>query len=153
MEKKVRKAIAERLKTIRAELRLTQKEFGARMGTSNTYISTLESALTGPGFYTLYKLTKYYNINPLYLLHGKGPVFIDLEEKQEEEPKPEIESKPEPLPLDNDNPQIREMLTYFQRSPMVKYSILGYYSRFVIENKSLIEEDIRPHETPDTPDA
>ena len=149
MEKKVLKAVAERLKAIRAELQLSQKEFGARMGTSNTYISTLESAQTGPGYYTLYKLTKYYNINPLYLLHGKGPVFIDLEEKQEKEPKPEIEEKPEPLPIDNDNPQIREMLAYFERSPMVKYSILGYYSRFVIENKPLIDEDIREHETPE----
>ena len=49
MEKKVRKAISERLKTIRAELQMSQKEFGKRMGTSNTYISTLESAHTGPG--------------------------------------------------------------------------------------------------------
>jgi len=147
MEKKVRKAIAERLKTIREELRMSQKEFGARMGTSNTYISTLESALTGPGYYILYKLSKYYNISPLYLLHGKGPVFIDLEEKQEEGPKPETVSTPGPLPPVHNEPQIREMLAYFERSPMVKYNILGYFTRFVIENKTLIEEDTRKSET------
>jgi len=144
MEKKVRKAVSERLKAIRAELQMSQKDFGKRMGTSNTYISTLESAHTGPGYYTLYKLTKYYNINPLYLLHGKGPVFVDLGKKKQEEP------KPEPLPLADDNPQIREMLSYFERSPMVKYNMLGYFSRFVIENKTIIEEDIRKHEAPES---
>ncbi len=113
MEKQIRKAVSERLKKIRLELQLSQKEFGARIGTSNTYISTLESAQAGPGYYIIYKLTKTYNVNPLYLLHGKGPVFIDLEAKQEEESKPAIDSKPEPVTnvtQGKDNPQTREML-------------------------------------------
>lgn len=63
------------------------------------------------------------------------------------EPEPERKSKPEPPVLGNDNPRVREMLSYFERSPMVKYTVLGFFTKFILENKNLIEEDMKRLET------
>ncbi len=162
MKKKILKDMGERLRSLREQLGLNQREFAAKMGVANTYISALETAYTGPGYYAFYQLAKYHKISPLYLLHGKEPAFIDLEEKekkeekqeepgiqekQEKEPEPEEKPKPEPPTFGNDNPQVREMLSYFERSPMVKHTVLGFYAKFVIENKDLIEKDIEIHGT------
>jgi hypothetical protein len=42
------------------------------------------------------------------------------------------------------------MLSYFQRSPVVKFAVLGYFSKFIVENKAVIEQDIKMHETEPT---
>lgn len=161
MKQGIRRDLGKRLKIIRRQLHLTQKEFGEKIGMVPTYISSLENARTGPGYFFLYQAAKYYNINPLYLIMGKGPAIIGLEEKkkkeekqeekkpeiQEKQPEPEQESKPEPPALGNDNPRIREMLSYFERSPMVKYTVLGFFTKFILENKNLIAEDIKRLET------
>ncbi|NIM17746.1 MAG: hypothetical protein GTO45_08165 [Candidatus Aminicenantes bacterium] len=49
--------------------------------------------------------------------------------------------------------RIREMLSYFERSPVVKFSVLGFYSKFIIENKAIIEEDIKSFEENKTAEA
>jgi transcriptional regulator with XRE-family HTH domain len=153
MKKKIRKDMGNRLRTLREQLGLNQREFAAKMGMVNTYISALETAYTGPGYYSFYQLAKYHKISPLYLLHGIEPAFIDQEKKQEEpkiqekEPEPGKKAKPGPPTFGNDNPQIKEMLSYFERSPMVKHSVLGFFAKFVIEYKDLIEKDIEIHGT------
>jgi transcriptional regulator with XRE-family HTH domain len=148
MRQSIRRDLGKRLKQIRRQLHLTQKAFGEKIGMVPTYISSLENARTGPGYYFLYQAAKYYNINPLYLILGKGPPFIDLEEKKKKEEKQEVqkkqeEKKPEPPASGNDNPQVKEMLSYFERSPMVKYTVLGFFTKFILENKNLIEEDMK----------
>ncbi len=147
MKKDIRRDLGKRLKQIRRQLHLTQKAFGEKIGMVPTYISSLENARTGPGYFFLYQAAKYYNINPLYLILGKGPAFIDLEEKKKKEEKQEVQKKQEPPALGNDNPQIKEMLSYFERSPMVKYTVLGFFTKFILENKDLIEEDMKRLET------
>lgn len=158
MKKKILKDMGNRLRALREQLGLNQREFAAKMGMVNTYISALETAYTGPGYYSFYQLAKYHKISPLYLLHGKGPAFIDqeepkIQEKQEKEPEPEQKPKPEPPTFGNDNPQVKEMLSYFERSPMVKHTVLGFFAKFIIENKDLIEKDIEIHGTAAAVDA
>ncbi|NIM17755.1 MAG: helix-turn-helix domain-containing protein [Candidatus Aminicenantes bacterium] len=155
MKKKLVRVFGQRLREIREGLRMTQTAFAGKMGMSNSYLCDMESGHVGPGLYTLYRITKFYNISPLYLVHGIEPVFLDQE--KEEEKKKEVEhplqQAPEPEPLDfgEDTTRIREMLSYFKRSPVVKYALLGFFSKFVIENKAIIEEDIKKNEEKTNP--
>jgi transcriptional regulator with XRE-family HTH domain len=155
MKKKVTIELGQRLKKIREGLGMTQWTFARKMGMSNTHLSEIEAGKFGPGFYFFYRLVKSYNINPLYLLLGQEPEFLEREEekKAEEEPEPQPEPGLESMDFGENTARIREMLSYFERSPVVKFSVLGFYSKFVIENKAIIEEDIKSFEESKTGEA
>ena len=54
------------------------------------------------------------------------------------------------LPEDRDfgeaNERVHELIDYLERSPMVKFDMLGYFTRYLIQNRSLVEEDIKNNE-------
>lgn len=150
MKKKLVKVFGQRLREIREGMRMTQTAFAGKMGMSNSYLCDMESGHVGPGLYTIYRITKFYNISPLYLVHGTGPVFLDQEKEEVEHPPKQI-AEPGPRDFGEDTTRIREMLSYFKRSPVVKYGLLGFFSKFVIENKAIIEEDIKKNEEETNP--
>lgn len=155
MKKKLVGELGQRLKKIREGLGMTQRTFARKMGMSFTHLSGIESGKTGPGFYFFYRVVKSHNINPLYLLFGKEPEFLDREEekKAEEEPEQQPEAGLESIDFGENTALIREMLSYFERSPVVKFSVLGFYSKFIIENKTIIAEDIKRLEENKTGEA
>lgn len=134
------RALGLRLREIRRQMAMKQKDFAAAMGVSPTYLSDIEAGRTGPGFYFFYRSTKHLDINPLYLLHGKKPVFIkEMAEKKEEESRPE----PERWDFGENKARVEEMLSYIERSPLVKFDILSYFSELIIEKQEIIASDIR----------
>jgi transcriptional regulator with XRE-family HTH domain len=134
---------------------MTQWTFARKMGMSHTHLSGIETGKYGPGFYFFYRTVKSYNINPLYLLLGEEPEFLEREEekKAKEEPEQQPEAGLESIDFGENTARIREMLSYFEQSPVVKFSVLGFYSKFIIENKAIIEEDIKKFEENKTGDA
>lgn len=148
------RAVGQRIRGIRLNYRVTQREFAAQMKMSGTHLSDIENGHFLPGFQFFYRITKYHNVNPLYLLFGKEPIFLKKEEAKEKQtvketpqPPPQAPPKPETPAPGEDTPQVREMLSYFQRSPVVKFAVLGYFSKFIVENKAVIQQDIQMHET------
>lgn len=144
IKKQLTRALGTRVKEIRRGLNMSQREFAARMGLSNTHLSEVELGRSGPGFYFFYQLLKYHNVSPLYLLLGKEPVFME-EERGEQQPKnqePEPSPRPGSVDFAENTELIREMLDDLGRSPVVRFAVLGFYSRFIIENKEIIAEDI-----------
>ena len=138
VRKEISRAVGHRVRNIRRQLCLNQKEFAAGIGMANTYLSEIEAGKNGPGLNFLFQLTKHYNINPLYLLHGQEPLFFDEQEPKRPSPKTAAQENA----FGENTRQIREMLEYFQRSPMVKFTMLGFFSKDIAENKALIDEDI-----------
>ncbi|MCP5050313.1 MAG: helix-turn-helix transcriptional regulator [bacterium] len=132
-----------RIKETRLQLRLNQKEFSGRMGMSDNHLSALEAGKSAPGFYFIYQAVKHYDLNPLFLLFGKKPMFLGQEEQEKEQPPAR---EPQAREFGESTSQVGEMLDLFQQSPMVKFALLGFYSKFIIENKGLIEEDIKRHQ-------
>ena len=153
MKKELVKALGERVRGIRLNLGLTQGEFAHRMKMSNTHLSDIETGYSGPGFYFFYRITKYHKVNPLYLLFGKQPIFLEEEEKKQEEEKQETGKRAplETLDFGENTPRIREMLSYFQRSPMVKFAVLSFFTKYIVENTALIQEDIKLYEPKSEP--
>jgi transcriptional regulator with XRE-family HTH domain len=145
MKKKLIRLFGQRLRAIRQDKGMTQTAFARKMGMSNSYLCDIESGNVGPGLYFLHQLIEYYNIDPLYMIRGTEPVFIaeEKEKSVENETQQELKSQPELLDFGENTALVREMLSYFKRSPLVKFNLLGFFSKFIIENKAIIEEDIK----------
>ncbi len=137
------KAIGRRIKEIRVELGLTQREFGHKMKTVNTHLSDVENGRAGPGITFFSNIIKYHKANPLYILFGDHPRFLGEEgETKEREVGREQPGAPD---FGEDTPRLQEMLTYFSRSPMVKFAVLNFFSTYIVENKDLIKDDMTLH--------
>ena len=74
-----------RLKKIRQELKLSQEEFGAKLGVSKQYISNLEADRYTLNNERLVSLAVDFNINLNYLLIGVGDIFIPPKFEQAQE--------------------------------------------------------------------
>ncbi len=65
----------ERIKAIRTALKLSQREFGERLGVSRDVISNLEYGRVEPKELLLRHICELYGVNEEWLLHGKGKMF------------------------------------------------------------------------------
>lgn len=71
------KTIAERLKKIRSEYELTQKEFSKRIGVTNAHISRMEKGITIPSESLVKLICKEFGVNEEWLKEGLEPMYID----------------------------------------------------------------------------
>ena len=68
--------VAERLKELRYKLGLSQKEFAERVGIHYMTLSKYESGKYRPSLRFLKKVEEVFNVNPQWLLEGKGDMFL-----------------------------------------------------------------------------
>lgn len=67
----------DRIKAIRAALKLTQAEFGKRLGLSQNYIWMIERGDRTPSDRTLMDLCREFSVNEVWLREGIGPMFVE----------------------------------------------------------------------------
>lgn len=67
----------DRVKAIRAALKLTQAEFGKRLGLSQNYIWMIERGDRTPSDRTLMDLCREFSVNEVWLREGVGPMFVE----------------------------------------------------------------------------
>lgn len=79
--------IGDRIKLLRNELGITQKEFGERIGISANYVSELEYGKTKPSFLVLLAIEYRYGVSMDWLETGKGSGAIKEEGKYTQEEK------------------------------------------------------------------
>ena len=77
--------INDRIKQIRKYLRLSQPEFGKRLGVSRDVIANIDRDAVEPKMLFLEHLCQVYKVNPDWLLHGEGEMFFDSPEDKEED--------------------------------------------------------------------
>ncbi|HLP45265.1 MAG TPA: helix-turn-helix transcriptional regulator [Candidatus Deferrimicrobium sp.] len=123
---------ANRLKIARGKLHLSQKEFAARLEVAGSYLSEIESGKTRPGFDFFYKTSKIFKINPVYLLHGEGVIFLEAEK-----------SWYEGIDFGSLNSEVKELVWHMEKSPTVAHAILEFFSRYLYSNQDLIETEIK----------
>lgn len=71
---------AERLRTLRKELNLSQPKFGEKLGVSKSVIVNLELNRVELKEMMLNLICKTFNVNPLWLSEGQGEMFIESSE-------------------------------------------------------------------------
>lgn len=77
--------INDRIKQIRKHLRLSQPEFGKRLGVSRDVIANIDRDAVEPKMLFLEHLCQVYKVNPDWLLHGEGEMFFDSPEDKDED--------------------------------------------------------------------
>lgn len=68
--------IADRVKYVRKELKLSQTEFGARVGVSRDVIKNIECYLVPPKELLLKQICKEYHVDYIWLTTGEGEMFL-----------------------------------------------------------------------------
>ena len=138
MSEEVNKTFGSRVREIRTRLGLTQGDFGRGLGISIQHLSDIESDKKKPCHDFFYHMAKEYRINLNYLLLGEGAMFVGDKEL--------IPPERKDRDFGEANERVHELIDYLERSPMVKFDMLGYFTRYLIQNRSLVEEDIKNNE-------
>jgi len=132
------KEIGNRVVAIRKELHMLQKDFAKEMEISGGSLSEIEAGNAKPRYELLYNISRKYNVNLYYLLHGKGEMFVP----------DDIESFLGPRKYGSDTEQwLKKFLFYFNESEMLRYAMMSHFSRFYLENKDVIDKSIHKNKT------
>lgn len=67
----------ERIKEIREVLKLSQEEFGKRIGITRAAISNIEKGIRNPSEQTIKSICREFNINYAWLKDGIGDMFLN----------------------------------------------------------------------------
>lgn len=123
--------LGNRVKIVRGQLHLSQKELAIKLKIAGSYLSEIESGKTRPGFDFFYKTSKILKVNPLYLLHGSGSVFQEAEDSWHYN-----------IDFGSMNPEIKELIWYMNQAPTVAHAMLEFFSRYLYNNQDLIDTEI-----------
>jgi transcriptional regulator with XRE-family HTH domain len=78
-------AVSRRLLELRHALCLTQKEFGEKIHISKGYVTSLEKSRQPLNDRIIKLLSDTYGVNPEWLKHGKGSMFLEGRDNQIDE--------------------------------------------------------------------
>jgi transcriptional regulator with XRE-family HTH domain len=132
------KEIGRRMLEIRKHLGLTQADLGSELDVSNSTISEMEAGNGKPGFEILFNLSKKYNIDTDYALHGRGTMF-----RTGNNPASISEFFPK------EHAQfVEKAVGYLKTSELVRFSFLNYFKRYLLQNKKLIEMELEQEKNP-----
>ncbi|MDQ1349873.1 MAG: repressor LexA [Acidobacteriota bacterium] len=121
-----------RMQTIRKRLGFKQQNFAGELGISPASLSEIEAGRSKPMFDTIFNLTKKFRVNVYYLLHGQGEMFFENE----------IEASIGTGNYGDYREWLRKFLYYFRESEMVRYSMMSYFKKYLLENERIIEKEI-----------
>jgi len=69
--------VSNRIKAVREALKLSQREFGEKLGVSRDVISNIEYNRVAPKELLLRHMCELYHVNPHWLETGDGEMFLD----------------------------------------------------------------------------
>ncbi len=122
----------DRLKDVRKKLKISQKDFAARMGITGGYMSEIEYGKAKPGFDFFIKVARLFDVNINWLLFGRGEMFFS-----EKEGIRSVEDD-----LSGHDEKVKEILRYFKKSPLVKFSVMAYAIKFLHDNEEAVKKDM-----------
>jgi transcriptional regulator with XRE-family HTH domain len=124
--------IGNRLKALRRDLELSQREFAAIMDISASFLSEVESGKTKPGFNFILLLYEKFNISPSWFLVEEGEKFVGEDSR----------NAVKDLDFGGQTDDVLEMLRYMSQSPFVQSTVLSSFMKFLYENEDIIKKDI-----------
>ncbi len=128
-----------RLAMVRKKLKLSQRNFAAACGISNTYLCELEKGQHQPGYDFLERVINKFKVNFHYLSTGEGPMF------QSSQPPAKQETGPGPA-AGADNGEIGKMLWYMERIPVLRYAVFEFFNKYLYKNKGMIAAALKEEE-------
>ena len=127
--------IGQRIISVRKKLGLNQGQAGVKAGLSQTVMSSIERGEGGATLDNLHALITAFNINPIWLLLGQGPVFLH------EAIQPHVLHSLQKTVdmLASDSPALKELIHDEELTAIgeVTYEELQFLSNYLRDNKSL----------------
>jgi transcriptional regulator with XRE-family HTH domain len=126
------KAIGQRVKKVRNHLGFLQKDFAEKLEISPSSLCDTEIGQLKPRFHLLYNISKNYKVSLMYLLHGKGGMFMHEEEELFRDS--EI--------LGAHRAWFRQFISFFEKSPMFRHAMMAYFFTYLNRSDKLMESDM-----------
>ena len=124
-----------RVAKVRQELKIKQEDFAPSLNIVVSTLSLIETGKTKPGYSFFKKITDVYNVNPLYLLTGKGEKFINEDTLNPREKRDYGEF----------TEMIEELYYYLDNSPMVKFAVMDFFKNYLYNHQEVLAEDIKKY--------
>lgn len=138
--------IGVRIRKLREQFNLSQGVMARKFNLSNSGYFKNETGNTFPGVRTLYRLSTEHDISMDWLLFGKGPQYykgkdreVELEQAVEQLKKELVKKEEEKNAAIDMRPEVRELLEYMARIPMLYHEVLVYFEDFKVKKKELVE--------------
>lgn len=135
--------IGERMSKVRDTLGFTQEQMAEHFPIGRADLSRIEKGEIFPNPVVLNILRTKFFVSLDWLIANSGKMFIPEKERILLEEKIQIENSKE----------IRELLNYMTKSPMVYHAILGYFLEYQTKYKDVIQEQIKKFEDSDIAEA
>jgi transcriptional regulator with XRE-family HTH domain len=154
----IRSAVADRLKKIRTHFGYSRGEMAAKLGISKITYAKNERAMHLPTTFHFIALYNRLGISIDWLLFNHEPMSwkehekqqaelemkqqaeLEMKQKEEEEKRKQAELQP---PKDVFTLEVEEMIDTMKKVPLLRHMVMGYYQKFKMKNKEMIEEHLQ----------
>ena len=143
MKEELRKAVGQRMRKLRKTLGYTQEKMVSFFEIGRANYSRIEKGEVWPGVHIQYILRTKLSVSLDWLITNTGKMFI--RERQDK-------SSEEKINFGQYSEEIRELLSYLDKVPMVKHAILSYFLEYKVKNKKIIQHFLEEAEASFTQD-
>lgn len=124
--------IGQRLKEIRRQGRIQQKEMAAALDIAASYLCEIESGNSKPGPDFFIKVATAYNVNLNYLLLGTGDMFGAGNK-----------IKAKSIEIENGIESMEELIWLMENSKFFRNAVLSVANKLLIEEEEIIKKSLR----------
>jgi transcriptional regulator with XRE-family HTH domain len=115
-----------RIRELRKKHKIKITELSRKTGISKAMISEIETGKHKPSPNLMFALIKLFNVNVNWLLTGEGDIY----QKKGETAKKSVTE-------DEFNDLYYDMLWHLENTPVVRYSVMGFFSEYMHKYKKL----------------
>ncbi|NIM18017.1 MAG: helix-turn-helix domain-containing protein [Candidatus Aminicenantes bacterium] len=131
MKEQLRKEIGMRLRKLRKTLGYTQEQMVSYFDIGRANYSRIEKGEIFPGAAILNRLKIEFDVSLDWLIANEGQMFHHLREG--------IREREEQVDFGTYSGEVRELLVYMDKVPMVKHAVLGFFLEYKMKNQDYIE--------------
>ncbi len=140
MKKELKRDIGQRMRKIRKALAYTQEQMVSHFDIGRANYSRIEKGEVHPGATILNTLRTHFNVSLDWLITNNGKMFLKDRDENNEETK---------IDFGQSSREVRELLDYMQKVPMVKHAMLSYFLEYKLRNRKIIDEVIGENNSDD----
>jgi transcriptional regulator with XRE-family HTH domain len=130
MKEELRKAVGQRMRKLRKTLGYTQEKMVSVFEIGRANYSRIEKGEVWPGVQILHILRTKFSVSLDWLVSNSGKMFARDRQDKSSEVKIDFGQYSE---------EIKELLNYLDKVPMVKHAILSYFLEYKVKNQNIIQ--------------
>jgi transcriptional regulator with XRE-family HTH domain len=130
MKEELRKAVGQRMRKIRKTMGYTQEKMVSYFDIGRANYSRIEKGEVWPGVHILFVLRTRFCVSLDWLITNTGKMFTRDRQNKGAEAK---------IDLGHYSDEVKDLLNYIDKIPMVKHAILSYFLEYKIKNQAIIQ--------------